>query len=284
MPAYNAERTLRSAVDCLLDQTFRDFELIISDNASTDSTWSIIETYARTDRRVIGIRQETNIGANTNYSAVFRAARGRYFKWASSNDWCAPEFIERCVTHLDTHADAVLVAPRTRLFQDNPHEFTEYDADRAFEQQDAVDRFIQVGSTLPLNNVLNGLVRSDALRRTRLIEHYPTADVVLVAHLALLGKIALLHEPLFYRRMAQETATILMSKAALHRHYYPRRTLRSLFPAWRLVGGWMRVALSPSLPLADKARALRWVARFARWNSADLGRDLVDAMRLRFHA
>ncbi len=73
MPAYNSEQTIRSALDCMLAQTLQDFELIVSDNASTDGTWDIVQEYARRDPRVRGIRQPYNTGANTNYSLAFGA-------------------------------------------------------------------------------------------------------------------------------------------------------------------------------------------------------------------
>jgi glycosyltransferase involved in cell wall biosynthesis len=279
MPAYNAERTIASSIDSLLAQTFSDFELIISDNASTDGTWAMVEDYMRRDARVRGIRQSENIGANGNYSAVFKPSRGRYFKWASSNDWCAPEFLARCVSRLDADSGIVLVAPRTRLFESSIAEYTDYEGDIACTQPNPVDRFIHVDTQLALNNVLNGLIRTDGLRRTRLIEHYRNADVVLVGHLALLGRIELLDEPMFYRRMDRATATRLMSADAVHRHHYPVKTARSLFPAWRLAMGWARAAMSAPLRFGDTLRAMGWVLRRAYWNKAEMRGDIVDVLR-----
>lgn len=279
MPTYNAERTIRLSIDSLLNQTLSDFELIVSDNASTDGTWAIVEEYARLDCRVKAIRQPHNIGANGNYSAVVRAARGRYFKWASSNDWCSADFLALCVAHLDANDDVVLVLPRTRLFQDEVENAIDYDGDVAFDERDAVERFFQVGTQLRLNNVLNGVIRTDALRATSLIEHYPGADVVLVGHLALLGKIALLHLHLFYRRMERETATRLMTAEAVERHHYPEKTLRSLFPAWRFAAGWLRVVIATHMPLRTKCRALYRALQFTYWNRKQLRHDLGEALR-----
>lgn len=279
MPTYNSARTLRSAVDALLAQTYSDFELIISDNASTDDTWSIIGEYARCDRRVVPMRQTQNIGANGNYTAVFIAARGRYFKWASSNDWCAPDFLEKCVVHLDAHPMTALVAPRTRIFQDDPTTGRDYEHDVAFDADDAVDRFIQVWTRIALNNVINGVGRTEILRRTRLIEHYPGADVVLLSHLALLGKIQLLPDRLYYRQMDQSTATPLMSKEAVHRHHYPQRTARALFPSWRSVTGRASAVLASGLSFGDTRRALMWVLQTAYWRRESLWGDIEDAVR-----
>lgn len=278
MPAYNSEATLREAIDSLLGQTFTDFELIVSDNASSDGTWAILQDYAQRDDRIRPMRQAHNIGANGNYSAVFREARGRYFKWASSNDWCAPPLLSACVERLDADPSTVLVAPRTRLFETAIDACTDYPGDIACIQSDAVDRFIHVGSHLALNNVMNGLIRREVLAGTRLIEHYPGADVVLVGHLALFGKIQLLDEPYFYRRMDAATATRMMSDAAVHRHHYPQATLRAMLPSWRLAYGWARVAVSADLPWKDALRALNWVLRRTYWNRGQMGRDLLNLL------
>lgn len=279
MPVYNGERTIRAALESLLAQTFTDFELIVSDNASSDRSWSIVEEFAARDPRVRAVRQLHNIGANANYTALFRAARGKYFKWASCNDWCAPQFLQRCVEQLQADPGVVLVAPRTRLFESDPAVFQDYLDDIACTQDDPVDRFKHVGERLALNNVVNGVVLSDALRRTRLVDHYPSADVVLVAHLALLGRIVLLPEPFFYRRMDRASATALMGEAAVHRHHYPVATWRSRLPAWRLAWGWVRTAFAARPLVSATARALYWAVRRAYWNRGQLGRDLLDLPR-----
>lgn len=279
MPAYNSERTIRESIDCLLAQDFRDFELVISDNASTDRTWEIISEFAARDPRVVALRQPTNIGANGNYTAVFLAARGRYFKWASSNDWCAPNFVSACVKVLEARPDVVLVAPRTRLFENDIADGLDYKEDSAFEHDCAVQRFSDVSVQLRLNNVLNGVIRADSLRRTRLIEHYRGADVVLVGHLALFGKILLLDEHLFGRRMDRATATAMMSADEVRRHHYPVKTWRSLFPSVRNAAGWLRAASSAGLTWRQRLRATLWVAHLLRWRGKEFRADLTDAIR-----
>lgn len=86
MPVYNGEKYIREAVNSLLSQNFVDFELIISDNASTDKTQEICEQYVIRDPRVIYIRQPINIGAISNFSFVRDQARGEYFMWAAADD------------------------------------------------------------------------------------------------------------------------------------------------------------------------------------------------------
>lgn len=86
MPVYNGEKYIKQALDSLLAQTFVDFELIISDNASTDNTEAICQTYLLKDKRIKYYRQVENLGASKNFQVVLRKANGSYFMWAASDD------------------------------------------------------------------------------------------------------------------------------------------------------------------------------------------------------
>lgn len=94
MPIYNGEAYVSEAIDSLLAQTTGDFELIISDNASTDSTPAICQAYAAQDSRVRYIRQPSNLGASGNFVFVLRAARYEYFMWAACDDVWSPTWTE----------------------------------------------------------------------------------------------------------------------------------------------------------------------------------------------
>jgi glycosyltransferase involved in cell wall biosynthesis len=99
MPVYNGERFLRQALDSLLSQTYRDFELIISDNASNDSTPAICAEYAARDSRIRYIRQPKNLGASANFKLVFDEALGQYFTWAAHDDVRSLNYIELTVNN-----------------------------------------------------------------------------------------------------------------------------------------------------------------------------------------
>lgn len=86
MPVYNGAKYIREALDSLLAQTFTDFELVISDNASTDDTQAICEKYARRDPRIRYVRQLENLGALPNFQFVLNEARSEYFMWAAYDD------------------------------------------------------------------------------------------------------------------------------------------------------------------------------------------------------
>lgn len=86
MPVYNGQLFVRAALDALLAQTFTDFELIISDNASTDNTESICREYAVRNTRIRYVRHNENRGALANFQYVLDEARGKYFMWAAADD------------------------------------------------------------------------------------------------------------------------------------------------------------------------------------------------------
>jgi glycosyltransferase involved in cell wall biosynthesis len=113
LPVYNGEVYLSGALDTLLGQTFTDLELIISDNASTDRTPEICRSYAARDHRVRYIRHEVNRGVPWNHNFALGQATGEYFRWASHDDLCAPDFVARCVKELDADPGLVLCHTRT---------------------------------------------------------------------------------------------------------------------------------------------------------------------------
>jgi glycosyltransferase involved in cell wall biosynthesis len=107
MPVYNGEETLRCALDSLLGQSFADFELIISDNASTDGTESICRGYAERDPRIRYVRQSKNVGAGANFWFVLGEARSDYFMWAASDDTRSRDFVEVNIKFLSANPEYV---------------------------------------------------------------------------------------------------------------------------------------------------------------------------------
>jgi len=106
MPVRNAERHLREAIECLLAQDYKNFEVVISDNASSDATESICREYAGRDQRVSYHRSDQDRGAVWNFNQVFTLARGTYFMWAAHDDLRASRYLSACVAELEAHPDA----------------------------------------------------------------------------------------------------------------------------------------------------------------------------------
>src|ERR1700748_1804909 len=93
IPVYNGADFLGAAIESHLGQTFGDFELVISDNASTDGTEELCRGTANQDSRVRYVRQDENIGANANFNEVVRLSRARYYRWAADDDTLSPDYL-----------------------------------------------------------------------------------------------------------------------------------------------------------------------------------------------
>src|SRR5690606_24479169 len=214
-----------------------------------------------------------------NYMAVLRHARAPLFKWASANDICAPVFLERCVDRLRQDASAVLAFSRSALFVADIAAAQPYDVDMDLSASRASERFDRLLLTMGLNNVINGVVRTEALRRALPMGSFQKADIALMAELALLGRFALVPERLFFRRMSPDSATHLKDAREVDRHIQPntRRPLR--LQAWRYHLTLLHIAARQRPISADTLRTLRIALRQTRWARAQLGRELWELVR-----
>lgn len=266
MPVYNGERYLAAALGSLLDQTFTDFELIVSDNASDDATAEIAQAFAAADRRIQYHRAAENRGAAWNYNRTLDLARGPYFKWAAHDDVCAPRFLERCIEVLERepetllcHAQSLRIDALGRVTGRYPHEL------ETIEKRPAA-RFWRMISTPHHCIPVFGVMRSAALRGTPRHGAYVGADRNLLAELALMGHIRLVPEPLFMRR-DHPNASISRYPDERERlaWFNPRLAGQSSRPTWRRLSEYRasirrRVELSALDRIACHAVLLRWLS------------------------
>lgn len=101
MPVMNGARFVREAIESLRGQTFRDWSLVVSDNASTDATLQICHEIAAHDPRIEIVQQPSNIGATANFRYVLDRAHAEFFMWAAADDHWGPQFLAKCVQALD---------------------------------------------------------------------------------------------------------------------------------------------------------------------------------------
>jgi glycosyltransferase involved in cell wall biosynthesis len=207
MPVYNEERYIEQALQSLLSQSVEDFELIISDNASTDRTGEICLAYAAKDPRVRYYRMETNLGSVANFNHVFRLSNAPYFFWASGHDIRHETFIARCVEILEQDTSVVLCYPRVRWLEPDGHlgdVISSHVETRGMNQLLSFRTVLwglgRAASTGGPMNPIYGIIRADALKRTRLARNTVGSDAVLLAELALLGAFAEVPEPLLCMR------------------------------------------------------------------------------------
>ncbi len=106
MPAYNEERNIRNAISSVLAQDFEDFEFIIVDDGSTDSTSEIIESFD--DKRIIYIKNKTNIGVTRSRNRALDEAKGKYIACLDADDTCTPDRLKKQVAYMESHPHCVL--------------------------------------------------------------------------------------------------------------------------------------------------------------------------------
>ncbi len=279
MPVYNGGSDLHEGIESILEQTFRNFELVVSDNASTDDTEQIVRRYAAEDGRIRYFRNPENVGAPANYNAVFHRARGRYFKWASANDLCKPRFLEACVQELESRSDVVLCYPRTRLWDRDHGRITDFEDNLDLPFDDPVRRFIECFHRLRLNNAMNGVIRRDALAKTRLIQNFMASDMTFMAELSLAGKFAEIDEFLFYRRVDRASMAASRSEHSLLAHYDPRRRRAMAFQEWRTLFEYWAIVNRSRLTAGQKARLYGHVVKVSYWSVPQLLEDIRVASK-----
>lgn len=278
VPVFNGAQYIAATIDSLLAQTLPDFELLISDNASTDETVSICQQYAAKDPRVRVIRQQTNIGLAHNWNVLVHEARGEYFKWCSASDLCLPAFLERCVAVLKADPSLVACYGRTRFTDAQGRPGVEYLGDCDIDQPRPSDRYWTAVQALKLNNPMFGVIRTAVLRATGLDRSYPSGDTVLTAELALHGRIRLVPEVLLVRRQAPGTFSALRSAVELQRLYEPTAARPLKLLTWRRYVDHLKTISRAPLCTHERLRVYGLLARMLVWDRSHLGRELRECV------
>lgn len=287
LPVYNGENYLPKALDTLLAQTFTDFEIIISDNGSTDRTAEICRDYAARDERIRLYREEHNRGAAWNFNRVFELARGAFFKWASHDDYLAPRFLERCLTALEAEPDAVLAFCYAEIIDANEQKIETYPVRLNTSSPNPLTRFFDLLMEWHLCMDIFGVIRREALQKTPLLGYYAHGDGILLERLALMGRFITIPEILFYsRKHADQSMNLYGVYRKGHNDYHsytlwfdPSKAGRIVLPTWRMLAERVstldRAGITPPQRALGYAFLLRWAIR----QRMPLVYDLIVAAR-----
>jgi glycosyltransferase involved in cell wall biosynthesis len=272
LPVYNSSTYVAESIEALLGQTFEDFELIISDNASTDDTGEICRRYEKLDSRVRYFRQSRNVGLAPNHNFCVIKARGELFKWGAGDDLYARDLIEKCVAALDENPRVVLAHSWTAMIDGNGDMFQANDYPLATSAARAPDRF---------RSILNdsggdddgGVMRKEVLLRTAMKDSYHHADRTIIAELVLHGPFYQVPDWLYFRRDHPERAERAHPGVrARCANMDPKRGNPWLNPVPRLLAEyvWAYVRMIQRAPLTSAERRecyqylFEWMTRRAR--------------------
>lgn len=280
MPVYNGEKFIRAALDSLLTQTFVDFELIISDNASTDRTQEICEAYAAVDARIRYYRQPQNVGAAMNFNKTVELASGEYFKWSAHDDVLAPDYLQRCVEALDQNPDVVICHSKTRFIDENGEPIRDYEVTLRTDSPRPQDRFHDLLWVPHQCYPVFGVMRREALLKTKLIEPYTASDRVLLLGMSLFGRFYEVPEYLFWVRKHKEGSSRAYNRPHNRMAWFdPAHKGHVVLPAWNLFLGYWRTVGRAALNWRQRmycyGQLIRWVRH--RWHT--MRDDLVIAVR-----
>ena len=278
LPVYNGEEFLGEAIESILAQTFQDFELIISDNASTDKTDEICRAYAALDTRIRYVRNSENIGGDFNFNQTFRLSSCEYFKWAAHDDLHEPEFLRKCVQALDRDSSVVLAYARAVTIHGRGRSTKDWGAGQDLGSDLPHKRFREAlaprKDSLPLP--IFGVVRANVLGKTRLFGGFAASDIALLAELALYGKFREIPEVLFLQRNHEHRVGPQIARNPYENITWwgPLKAGKTVFPAWRMSHAHLSSVFRAPLNARERARCCVDLAKWLIRNSKHLLRDI----------
>jgi len=105
LPVYNGEKFLSESIESILNQTFKNFELLIVDDGSTDKSWEIVKSYEKLDKRITAIRNKKNLRISAALNKGLRIAKGKYIIRMDADDWSYPNRFEKQYRFMEEHSE-----------------------------------------------------------------------------------------------------------------------------------------------------------------------------------
>jgi len=277
MPVFNGERYVAEAIESVLSQTYRNLELVIADNASTDNTENICRAFAERDTRVRYVRNEKNEGASWSHNTAFELSKGEYFRWLASDDALAPELVEKSVEVLKNRPEVASVFTWVQDIDDLGETIGVKKSGTGAQLPRPHQRFRGMSTVRPYYNCeeVFGLARRKYLARTKLLAPYTDSDRTLMAELGLYGPFFEIEEPLFLHRLHEEGSTVVNPDRQSRMAWFDVAHAGNLvFPNWRQLGELLSAIRRSPINWQEKlycyGHMLNWVKRRRRWLRDDI--------------
>ena len=274
MPVYNGGELLKSALDSLIAQDFIDFELIISDNASTDATADICRDYSARDSRIRYLRRDKNYGSNNNAVYAFKQSTADYFMFAAHDDKWHPQYISSCVKILDDKPCVVLAVPAVQFFSPDDGSYCDFPYPPLHTEGLTLrSKAAAIFNETNVGYNTYGLYRRDALSKTNFELDCYGGDVVMLMQIVFLGDVVYLPQKLFYYRLIRKTAKDQMdSVRTIGNEKYTTKPYTTL--TINLFRAIMKAAIAPPLKRIILSDALEIITiKNADWRNAILSEN-----------
>jgi glycosyltransferase involved in cell wall biosynthesis len=263
LPVRNGAATIARAIESVQAQTYENWELVISDNLSTDGTSEICARYAAADPRVRHVPTWRDLSQNDNFCETFHLSRGTYFRWYGDDDWLETGYLEHTVAALDAAADAVLCTTLQCYHdQSGPWEVVDHisalggvtssDPSKRLRQ---LLRLFETGDLRGIDPVYS-LVRRDVMTTTVLMAPYRFGDFMFSCEIALNGPFVHVPEMLAHRQLAEQFS----NRVALKRFTSTSGLANLVQREISLIKVWQRSR--PTLTAREQARIVSLLAAF----------------------
>lgn len=202
MPVYNGEKYLREAIDSLFAQTYQNFEIIVSDDGSTDSTLDIFRSY--NDDRIKILENSKRFGMVKNYEHLTKNISGEFFFYADQDDVWLPTFIEDCLREFEGNDQLSSVCVKTESISEDFKEVYFIDPGMKAISNSPVERFIgyrkKLDAGLDIGALCCGIYKTELMRQLPPYDEIIGFDHILIAKAMLLGKFSVVDKVLLKKR------------------------------------------------------------------------------------
>jgi len=263
MPVYNGENYIEEALESLLAQTYTDFEIVVTDNASTDKTVEIVERFAERDGRVKLHASKTNVGAAPNFNRCLELSTGEWFRWHAHDDTVEPEYLTKVMALIDEDPTLVAAHSGMDIIDEHGDHLEDYSIEISYRDPDPIERLRSVVLDWHLCGHIFVVFKREILLRHGGLVSFGHSDCVLLERIVLEGPIGTADGILWHNRRHSEQSMARFGVYDPERVDYQAyvewfdesRKGKRGFPHWRMVREhWMSVVTGP-VPIKDKLRA-----------------------------
>lgn len=253
LPVLNEGKYLSQSIDSLLDQDFSDFDIFICDNASVDNTMEVAQEYVKKDSRVKYYRNKERVSAFQNWNKTFNLTNGQYFMWASGHDLWDKNHLSSCLNVLERERETVLAYGLTGLVDDDSN-IIRISLNRLDTKNlGKISRFNKWVLASNDCSCIQGLIRSESIKKTRLLQEVLGADILFLSELSLLGYFTQIEKPLYYSRQIRPQETpVAAAQRRIDWLYYGKKKCSLVFCLLHLTYKYLETISGMSIELHNK--------------------------------
>jgi len=276
VPVYNGEDYIAEAIESHLQQDFGDFELIVSDNCSDDSTPEIVQKFVEADSRVVYSRTAENLGGPANFNRLFRLGDAELFTWAAADDRIEPGYLSGVIDMMDDdptvvigHSESLLIDPESVPMLQMDQGWLGGDGyleaiklapppgDERFGSPRPHERIDAVINNNHRNFYIFGIMRRETMLQTRLHRLFYGGDRTLLVEMAMRGTFRKVPDPLFASRSHAKNS----GRNGLNFEELKQHGAQDLSFAGQVLKGYVNAVRRANVSRADELRCLAVIAK-----------------------